>query len=75
MKTLEDYAKHIAKTPRPENQREGQWLMNCLEEFHPRLEETISGTTDDPYYHNDNISRFWVRIVGWWDFVPQKERS
>lgn len=56
---------------RPENQRIGQWAFNLLSEAYPLVAEQIRGSDDDPFYRDELVPEFLVRILT--DFVVMDE--
>ena len=48
------------------NEREGQYIFNCLHEAHPRLADMIVGTIDDPFYVDERIPGFWKFVRENW---------
>ena len=42
--------------------RNGQALMNALREWSPQLYQDITATDADPFYRDDLIPAFWMRV-------------
>lgn len=48
-------------------QREGQYVFNCLFYNRPDLSEQIRGTILDPYYLDQHLPQFWIWVEQHWD--------
>lgn len=47
-------------------QRRGQWAMNTLSIAVPDLANAITGSSDDPFYNDVNLSAFFERVEAEW---------
>lgn len=45
-----------------QGQRKGQAIMNALARFRPDLYNFASGAIWDPFYRDDDMTRFWREI-------------
>lgn len=49
-----------------QGQRRGQWAMNTLSIAAPNLAHAITGSNDDPFYDDSNLSAFFMRVEAEW---------
>jgi len=65
--TFLQFKQAIASRPRPDGQREGQWVMNSLCDVRPDLYRRVTGAVIDPFHVDHKLWQFWAWLESHWE--------
>jgi len=66
LSTIDAFMVEMCKHEHPEHIRYGQYLFNSLNAIRPDIANKIRGTYSDPFYLDQRIGRFWLKVHELW---------